>query len=57
VEEELVFIDSLENFRKNLPTSSIFLSRLHFFLVRDPLLDSQGQNLREENFFRYLQIV
>nr|XP_009942703.1 PREDICTED: uncharacterized protein C9orf84 homolog [Opisthocomus hoazin] len=52
VEEELVFIDSLENFRKNLPTSSIFLSRLHFFLVRDPLLDSQGQNLREENFFR-----
>uniref|UniRef100_A0A663FC14 Uncharacterized protein n=1 Tax=Aquila chrysaetos chrysaetos TaxID=223781 RepID=A0A663FC14_AQUCH len=42
---------------KNLPTSSILLSRLHFFLVKDPLLGSEGQNLTEENIFRYLQIV
>ncbi|NXN59434.1 SHOC1 protein, partial [Rynchops niger] len=52
MEEELVFIDNLENFRKKLPTSSILLSRLQFFLVKDPLLDSEGQNLTEENIFR-----
>ncbi|XP_068280011.1 protein shortage in chiasmata 1 ortholog [Nyctibius grandis] len=52
MEEELVFIDNLENFRKKLPTSSVLLSRLKFFLVKDPLLDSEGQNLTEENIFR-----
>ncbi|NXI92644.1 SHOC1 protein, partial [Psophia crepitans] len=52
MEEELVFIDNLENFRKNLPTSSVLLSRLHFFLVKDPLLDSEGQKLTEEKIFR-----
>ncbi|NXE82852.1 SHOC1 protein, partial [Cochlearius cochlearius] len=52
MEEELVFIDNLENFRKKLPTSSVLLSRLHFFLVKDPLSDSEGQNLTEENIFR-----
>ncbi|XP_040976587.1 protein shortage in chiasmata 1 ortholog [Aquila chrysaetos chrysaetos] len=52
IEDELVFVDNLENFRKNLPTSSILLSRLHFFLVKDPLLGSEGQNLTEENIFR-----
>ncbi|XP_075344751.1 protein shortage in chiasmata 1 ortholog [Mycteria americana] len=52
MEEELVFIDNLENFRKKLPTSSVLLSRLQFFLVKDPLLDSEGQNLTEENIFR-----
>uniref|UniRef100_A0A8D0F5P1 Shortage in chiasmata 1 n=1 Tax=Strix occidentalis caurina TaxID=311401 RepID=A0A8D0F5P1_STROC len=52
MEEELVFTDNLENFRKKLPTSSVLLSRLHFFLVKDPLLDSEGQNLTEENVFR-----
>lgn len=57
MEEELVFIDNLENFCKKLPTSSALLSRLQFFLVKDPLLDAEGQNLTEENIFRYLQIV
>ncbi|KAM6187508.1 protein shortage in chiasmata 1 ortholog [Sarcoramphus papa] len=52
MEEELVFTDNLENFRKKLPTSSVLLSRLQFFLVKDPLLDSEGQNLTEENIFR-----
>ncbi|KAM6227869.1 protein shortage in chiasmata 1 ortholog [Spheniscus humboldti] len=52
MEEELVFIDNLENFRKKLPTSSVLLSRLQFFLVKDPLLDSEGQNLTEDNIFR-----
>ncbi|NXF45397.1 SHOC1 protein, partial [Oceanites oceanicus] len=51
MEEELVFID-IENFRKKLPTLSVLLSRLQFFLVKDPLLDSEGQNLTEENIFR-----
>ncbi|KAM6036232.1 LOW QUALITY PROTEIN: protein shortage in chiasmata 1 ortholog [Theristicus caerulescens] len=52
MEEEFVFIDNLENFCEKLPTSSVLLSRLHFFLVKDPLLDSEGQNLTEENIFR-----
>ncbi|NXA85117.1 SHOC1 protein, partial [Melanocharis versteri] len=52
LEEEFVFIDNLENFRKKLPTLSILLSRLPFFLVKDPLLDSEGQILTAENIFR-----
>lgn len=50
MEDKLVFIDNLETFRKKLPTSSILLSRLHIFLVKDPLLDSRGQNLTEERY-------
>ncbi|XP_061311114.1 protein shortage in chiasmata 1 ortholog isoform X2 [Pezoporus flaviventris] len=52
MEEELLFIDNLENFRKKLPSLSVLLSRLHFFLVKDPLLDSEGKSLTEENVFR-----
>ncbi|XP_037230061.1 protein shortage in chiasmata 1 ortholog [Falco rusticolus] len=52
MEEELVFIDNLENFHKKLPTSSKLLSRLQFILVKDPLLGSEGQNLTEESIFR-----
>ncbi|NXU91258.1 SHOC1 protein, partial [Xiphorhynchus elegans] len=52
LEEEFVFIDNLENFHKNLPTLSLLLSRLQFFLVKDPLSDSEGQILAEENIFR-----
>ncbi|NWZ05999.1 SHOC1 protein, partial [Agelaius phoeniceus] len=52
LEEEFVFIDNLESFRKKLPNLSILLSRLQFFLVKDPLLDSEGQFLTAENIFR-----
>ncbi|NXY31791.1 SHOC1 protein, partial [Pomatorhinus ruficollis] len=52
LEEELVFIDNLETFRKKMPALSILLSRLQFFLVKDPLLDSEGQILTAENIFR-----
>ncbi|XP_023800111.1 uncharacterized protein C9orf84 homolog isoform X4 [Cyanistes caeruleus] len=52
LEEEFVFIDNLENFRRKLPTLSILLSRLQFFLVKDPLLDSKGQILRADDIFR-----
>ncbi|NXP83896.1 SHOC1 protein, partial [Passerina amoena] len=52
LEEEFVFIDNLESFRKKLPTLSILVSRLQFFLVKDPLLDSEGQFLTAENIFR-----
>ncbi|XP_009068746.1 PREDICTED: uncharacterized protein C9orf84 homolog, partial [Acanthisitta chloris] len=52
LEEEYLFIDNLENFRKNLPSLSRLLSRLQFFLVNDPLLDSKGQILTEESIFR-----
>ncbi|XP_053787498.1 protein shortage in chiasmata 1 ortholog [Vidua chalybeata] len=52
LEEEFVFIDNLENFHKKLPTLSILLSRLQFFLVKDPLLDFEGQFLTAENIFR-----
>ncbi|XP_069736772.1 protein shortage in chiasmata 1 ortholog [Phaenicophaeus curvirostris] len=52
MEEELVFIDDLESFRKKLPTSSVLLSRLQLFLVKDPLFNHEEQNLMEENIFR-----
>ncbi|XP_066037532.1 protein shortage in chiasmata 1 ortholog [Chamaea fasciata] len=52
LEEELVFIDNLEAFRKKMPALSILLSRLQFFLVKDPLLDSEGQILTAESLFR-----
>ncbi|NWR07901.1 SHOC1 protein, partial [Paradoxornis webbianus] len=52
LEEELVFIDNLEAFRKKMPALSILLSRLQFFLVKDPLLDSEGQILTAESIFR-----
>ncbi|NXD04979.1 SHOC1 protein, partial [Certhia familiaris] len=52
LEEEFVFMDNLENFRKRLPTLSLLLSRLQFFLVKNPLLGSEGQILTEENIFR-----
>nr|XP_031363330.1 protein shortage in chiasmata 1 ortholog [Lonchura striata domestica] len=54
LEEEFVFIDNLEHFRKKLPTLSILLSRLQFFLVKDPLLDFKGQFLTAENIFSIL---
>ncbi|NWY29401.1 SHOC1 protein, partial [Pheucticus melanocephalus] len=52
LEEEFVFIDNLESFRKKLPTLSILVTRLQFFLVKDPLLDSEGQFLTAESIFR-----
>ncbi|KAM6301641.1 protein shortage in chiasmata 1 ortholog [Podargus strigoides] len=52
MEEELVFIDNLENFRRRMPTSSVLLSRLQVFFVKDPLLDPEGKTLTEENIFR-----
>lgn len=56
VEDEFVFVDDLENYHKKLPNLSTLLGRLKFFCVRDPLLDSEGENLTEENIFRYPQI-
>ncbi|XP_072216456.1 protein shortage in chiasmata 1 ortholog [Excalfactoria chinensis] len=50
--DEFVFVDDLENYRKKLPNLSTLLGRLKFFCVRDPLLDSEGENLTEENIFR-----
>uniref|UniRef100_A0A8C3SA90 Shortage in chiasmata 1 n=1 Tax=Chelydra serpentina TaxID=8475 RepID=A0A8C3SA90_CHESE len=41
--------------RKQLPTLCNLLARLKIFLVKDPLLNSEGQILTEENLFRYLQ--
>ncbi|NXD27832.1 SHOC1 protein, partial [Spelaeornis formosus] len=52
LEEEFVFIDNLENLCKKLPALSTFLSRIQVLLVKDPLLDSEGQILTAENIFR-----
>ncbi|OXB77148.1 UNVERIFIED_CONTAM: hypothetical protein H355_014719, partial [Colinus virginianus] len=52
VGDEFVFVDNLKNYRKKLPGLSTLLGRLKFFCVRDPLFDSEGQNLTEENIFR-----
>uniref|UniRef100_A0A8C4W9N7 Shortage in chiasmata 1 n=1 Tax=Gopherus evgoodei TaxID=1825980 RepID=A0A8C4W9N7_9SAUR len=55
IADDLVFVDNLEEYRKQLPTLHTLLARLKIFLVRDPLLNSKGQILTEENLFRYLQ--
>uniref|UniRef100_A0A8C3FRH0 Shortage in chiasmata 1 n=1 Tax=Chrysemys picta bellii TaxID=8478 RepID=A0A8C3FRH0_CHRPI len=55
IADELVFVDNLEEYRKRLPTLHTLLARLKIFLVKDPLLNSKGQILTEENLFRYLQ--
>ncbi|XP_065603145.1 protein shortage in chiasmata 1 ortholog [Cyrtonyx montezumae] len=52
VGDEFVFVDNLKSYCKKLPNLSTLLGRLKFFCVRDPLLDSEGQNLTEENIFR-----
>ncbi|NXC45177.1 SHOC1 protein, partial [Penelope pileata] len=52
VGDELVFVDNIENYHKKLLNLSTLLGRLKFFCVKDPLLDSEGQNLTEENVFR-----
>uniref|UniRef100_A0A674JEX5 Shortage in chiasmata 1 n=1 Tax=Terrapene triunguis TaxID=2587831 RepID=A0A674JEX5_9SAUR len=55
IADELVFVDNLEEYRKRLPTLHTLLARLKIFLLKDPLLNSKGQILTEENLFRYLQ--
>ncbi|XP_025917356.1 protein shortage in chiasmata 1 ortholog [Apteryx rowi] len=52
VGDELVFVDNLENYGKKLPNLYALLDRLQFFLVKDPLLNSEGQKLTEESIFR-----
>ncbi|CAM4680188.1 unnamed protein product [Lepidochelys kempii] len=52
IADELVFVDNLEEYRKQLPTLHTLLARLKNFLVKDPLLNSKGQILTEENLFR-----
>ncbi|NXA41370.1 SHOC1 protein, partial [Eudromia elegans] len=52
VGDELVFVDNLENYGKKLPTLYALVDRLQFFLVKDPLVDSEGKNLTEETIFR-----
>uniref|UniRef100_A0A8C8RHS9 Shortage in chiasmata 1 n=1 Tax=Pelusios castaneus TaxID=367368 RepID=A0A8C8RHS9_9SAUR len=39
--------------RKQLPPLHALLSRLKVFLMKDPLLNSKGQTLTEENLFSY----
>ncbi|XP_067409589.1 protein shortage in chiasmata 1 ortholog [Emydura macquarii macquarii] len=52
IADELVFVDYLEGYCKQLPTLHALLGRLKIFLVKDPLLNSKGQTLTEENLFR-----
>ncbi|XP_039399113.1 protein shortage in chiasmata 1 ortholog isoform X2 [Mauremys reevesii] len=52
IADDLVFFDNLEKYRKQLPTLRTLLARLKMFLVKDPLLNSKGQILTEENLFR-----
>ncbi|NWI15428.1 SHOC1 protein, partial [Crypturellus soui] len=52
VGDELIFVDNLEDYGKKLPTLYALVDRLQFFLVKDPLVDSEGKNLTEETIFR-----
>ncbi|KAH1169469.1 hypothetical protein KIL84_014059, partial [Mauremys mutica] len=51
IADDLVFVDNLKEYRKQLPTLRTLLARLKIFLVKDPLLNSKGQILTEENLF------
>ncbi|XP_061488183.1 protein shortage in chiasmata 1 ortholog isoform X2 [Rhineura floridana] len=52
IEDELVFIDSLTQYAKRLPTLHMLLSRLNIFHVQDPFLNCKGDNIIEEDIFR-----
>ncbi|XP_077201413.1 protein shortage in chiasmata 1 ortholog isoform X2 [Paroedura picta] len=51
IEDELVFIDNLAQYAKRLPSLRALLSRLSIFQVQDPLLNSEGENITEEDIF------
>ncbi|XP_060092515.1 protein shortage in chiasmata 1 ortholog [Heteronotia binoei] len=51
IEEELVFIDNLAQYAKRLPSLHALLNRLSIFRVQDPLLNSKGENITEEDIF------
>ncbi|XP_051828377.1 LOW QUALITY PROTEIN: protein shortage in chiasmata 1 ortholog [Antechinus flavipes] len=55
IDDEIIFIDSLAEYKKQLPTVSTLLSRLKVFLLKDPCLDFkelQFQMLMEADHFR-----
>nr|XP_020646797.1 uncharacterized protein C9orf84 homolog [Pogona vitticeps] len=52
IEDELIFSDDLTQHAKRLPTVHKLLSRLNVFYVQDPLLNSEGDKITEEDIFR-----
>ncbi|XP_062984533.1 protein shortage in chiasmata 1 ortholog [Elgaria multicarinata webbii] len=52
IEDELIFTDNLIQYAKWLPTLRTLLSRLNIFHMQDPLLNSEGDNITEEDIFR-----
>ncbi|XP_025064762.1 uncharacterized protein C9orf84 [Alligator sinensis] len=52
VADELVFVDNLEKYCKQLPALHVLLSRLKIFLVKDPLLNPKEENFTEEDIFK-----
>ncbi|XP_070759887.1 protein shortage in chiasmata 1 ortholog [Enoplosus armatus] len=51
--EELVVVDYLPQFKKQLPTLKAKLSRLRTLPVADPLLSSTGGTISEDTIFRH----
>uniref|UniRef100_A0A7N4P0V3 Shortage in chiasmata 1 n=1 Tax=Sarcophilus harrisii TaxID=9305 RepID=A0A7N4P0V3_SARHA len=53
IDDEIIFINSLAEYKKQLPTVSTLLSRLKVFLLKDPCLDfKEQQMLMEADHFR-----
>ncbi|XP_043854614.1 protein shortage in chiasmata 1 ortholog [Dromiciops gliroides] len=53
IDDEMIFIDSLMEYKKQLPTLYTLLSRLKVFLLKDPCLDFKEQQiLIEADHFR-----
>ncbi|XP_074136982.1 protein shortage in chiasmata 1 ortholog [Sminthopsis crassicaudata] len=53
IDDEIIFINSLAEYKKQLPTVSTLLSRLKVFLLKDPCLDfKEEQILMEADHFR-----
>lgn len=49
IDEEFVFVDSLKNYRNQLPTVKTLLSRLKLYVIKDPL-DDFKQVFKDNNW-------
>ncbi|XP_058528728.1 protein shortage in chiasmata 1 ortholog isoform X2 [Ochotona princeps] len=49
IDEEFVFVDSLKNYRNQLPTVKTLLSRLKLYVIKDPL-DDFKQIFKDDNW-------
>nr|XP_051699178.1 protein shortage in chiasmata 1 ortholog isoform X2 [Oryctolagus cuniculus] len=52
IDEEMIFVNSLMDYKNQLPTLQTLLSRLKLFKLKDPLIDFKKQTFNEDIVFR-----